>query len=78
MQRLMKRAWRLGAVAALALAVAAPAVAEAAEGKIHVALGDVPSVETLNLLIALERVKERGIDVQLTPFKSEDVAAQAA
>jgi NitT/TauT family transport system substrate-binding protein len=77
MQRLMKRAWRLGAVAALALAVAAPVAAEAAEGKIHVALGDVPSVETLNLLIALERVKERGIDVQLTPFKSEDVAAQA-
>jgi NitT/TauT family transport system substrate-binding protein len=77
MQWLMKRAWRLGAVAALALAVAAPVAAEAAEGKIHVALGDVPSIETLNLLIAIERAKERGIEIQLTPFKSEDVAAQA-
>jgi NitT/TauT family transport system substrate-binding protein len=75
MQGILKRALRLGAVVALAGAVSAPAAA--AEGKIHVALGDVPSVETLNLLIAVERAKERGIDIQVTPFKSEDVAAQA-
>jgi NitT/TauT family transport system substrate-binding protein len=77
MQGLLQRAWRFGAVAALAVAIAAPAVAQAAEGKIHVALGDVPSIETLNLLIAIERAKERGVDIQVTPFKSEDVAAQA-
>ena len=77
MQGLLKRAVRLGAAAALAVAMAAPVAAEAAEGKIHVALGDVPSIETLNLLIAVERAKERGLDIQVTPFKSEDVAAQA-
>ena len=77
MHGLLKRAGRMGAIAALAAAIAAPAVAQAAEGKIHVALGDVPSVETLNLLIAIERAKERGVDIQVTPFKSEDVAAQA-
>ena len=36
----------------------------AAEGSIRVALGDIEGVETLNLLIALERVRERGIDVE--------------
>ena len=77
MQGLLKQAWRLGAVAAMAISLAAPLSTEAAEGKIHVALGDVPSIETLNLLIAIERAKERGVDIQLTPFKSEDVAAQA-
>ncbi len=77
MHGLLKRAWRLGAVAALAVAVATPVAAQAAEGKIHIALGDVPSIETLNLLIAVERAKERGVDIQVTPFKSEDVAAQA-
>ena len=30
------------------------------EGSIRVALGDIEGVETLNLLIALERVRERG------------------
>ena len=30
------------------------------EGSINVALGDIEGVETLNLLIALERVRERG------------------
>ncbi len=77
MQGLLKRAWRLGAVAALVVAAAAPVASQAAEGKIHVALGDVPSVETLNLLIAIERAKERGVDIEVTAFKSEDVAAQA-
>src|SRR5215203_4808622 len=77
MHRLLKRASRLGAVAAFVMAMAAPVEAQAAEGKIHVALGDVPSVETLNLLIAIERAKERGVDIQVTPFKAEDVAAQA-
>ena len=45
--------------------------------KINLALGDIETVETLHLLIALEKVKERGIDVEMISFKSEDVAAQA-
>ena len=47
------------------------------EGSIRVALGDIEGVETLNLLIALERVRERGIDVELTEFAEEDLAAEA-
>jgi NitT/TauT family transport system substrate-binding protein len=47
------------------------------EGTIRVALGDIEGVETLNLLIALERVRARGIDVQLTEFAEEDLAAEA-
>lgn len=48
-----------------------------AEGTIRVALGDIEGVETLNLLIALERVRERGIEVELTEFAEEDLAAEA-
>jgi NitT/TauT family transport system substrate-binding protein len=47
------------------------------EGSIRVALGDIEGVETLNLLIALEHVRERGIDVELTEFAEEDLAAEA-
>ena len=47
------------------------------EGSLRVALGDIEGVETLNLLIALERVRERGIDVELTEFAEEDLAAEA-
>ena len=47
------------------------------DGSIRVALGDIEGVETLNLLIALERVRERGIDVELTEFAEEDLAAEA-
>ena len=50
---------------------------EAVGGTIRVALGDIEGVETLNLLIALERVRERGIDVELTEFAEEDLAAEA-
>ena len=50
---------------------------DAVEGSIRVALGDIEGVETLNLLIALERVRERGIDVELTEFAEEDLAAEA-
>ena len=47
------------------------------KGLIRIALGDIESVETLNLLIALERVRERGIDVELTELADEDLANQA-
>ncbi len=50
---------------------------ETVEGSITVALGDIEGVETLNLLIALERVRERGIDVELVEFAEEDLAAEA-
>lgn len=44
---------------------------------IRVAFGDIATVESLNLLIAMERTKEKGIPMQLTFFNEEDVATQA-
>ncbi len=46
-------------------------------GTIRVALGDIESVETLALFIALERVRERGTDVELIELADEDLANQA-
>ena len=64
-----------GALALSAVMLGGPAWAQ--DKQIRIGLGDIATVETLNLLIALERVKERGVDVELTAFKDEDVAAQA-
>ena len=51
----------------------------AAQGrtKIRYALGDVISIDELPLLIAVERAKARGVDVEITAFKSEELATQA-
>ena len=59
---------------ALALAVAGGA---AAQTKIKYALGDVISIDELPLLVAVERAKKRGVAVEVTPFKNEDIATQA-
>ncbi|HEX2230456.1 MAG TPA: ABC transporter substrate-binding protein, partial [Candidatus Binatia bacterium] len=48
-----------------------------AKTKIRYALGDVISIDELPLLIAAERAKVRGVDVEITAFKSEEVATQA-
>jgi NitT/TauT family transport system substrate-binding protein len=48
-----------------------------ARTKIRYALGDVISIDELPLLIAVERSKARGVDVEVTAFKSEEVATQA-
>ena len=45
--------------------------------KIKYALGDVVSIDELPLLIAVERAKARGVDVEITAFKNEDIATQA-
>jgi NitT/TauT family transport system substrate-binding protein len=51
----------------------------AAQGrtKIRYALGDVISIDELPLLIAAERARPRGVDVEITAFKSEELATQA-
>jgi len=64
---------RLAAVAAISAAMAGSAGA----ATIRMAFGDIASIEQLNILIALERAKERGVSVETTFFKSEDLAAQA-
>lgn len=48
-----------------------------AQAKVRVALGDVLSTETLSMVIALERAKEKGVDYQVTHFSKEDLAIQA-
>ena len=45
--------------------------------KVRYALGDVISIDELPLLIAVEHAKQRGVDVEVTSFKSEEVATQA-
>ena len=68
---------------AILLMLAVPVVAVStdvrAQGKtkIRYALGDVISIDELPLLIAVEHAKKRGVDVEVTPFKSEEVATQA-
>jgi NitT/TauT family transport system substrate-binding protein len=74
---------RAAAAAAAGIMVAATgcgggSVAEGGgEGTLRVALGDIESVETLALFVALERVKEEGIDVELIELADEDLANQA-
>ena len=60
-------------VAAL-LAFASPVLAQT---KIKYALGDVIGIDDLPLLVAAERAKKRGVEVEITAFKNEDTATQA-
>jgi NitT/TauT family transport system substrate-binding protein len=48
-----------------------------AQSKFRIALGDVLSTETLAMVIALDRAKEKGVDYQVTHFSKEDLAIQA-
>jgi NitT/TauT family transport system substrate-binding protein len=82
----MKRVWALAAALALGLAACggnggdtdgADGGEAAGGGSIRVALGDIESVETLALFIALERVRNRGTDVELIELADEDLANQA-
>jgi NitT/TauT family transport system substrate-binding protein len=63
--------------AAVAAALAFTPLPAAAEGSMHIAFGDIATVETLNFQIAVERAKERGVDIEVSYLKSEDIAAQA-
>jgi NitT/TauT family transport system substrate-binding protein len=54
-------------------AIPAPASAQ----QIHVALGDVPEMETLLFLVGLARAQEKGLDAKVTFFSGEELAIQA-
>jgi NitT/TauT family transport system substrate-binding protein len=72
--------WKLTRRIAVAGALAAAVgglPAEAQNQPIRIAFGDIPSVESLHFLIALERAKEKGVRVEIANVKSEDIAAQA-
>jgi NitT/TauT family transport system substrate-binding protein len=79
----MRRLGALVAMVALALAgcgddnTAGEGEAEEGGGKIRVALGDIESVETLALFVAMERVRKRGTEVELIELADEDLANQA-
>jgi NitT/TauT family transport system substrate-binding protein len=63
---------------ALAATSFAPAVAQAQDSEpIHVALADLPEVETLFFLVGLARAGEKGLDYELTFFNGEELAIQA-
>ena len=67
------------AVVALAgvLGIMAGSVSGQGTTKIRYALGDVVGIDDLPLLIAAERSKARGVEVEITAFKSEELATQA-
>lgn len=68
---------RAGAALVVALGLSAMPLDAEAAGKIRIAFGDIASVEALGFLTAIERAKERGVDIDITYLKSEDIAAQA-
>lgn len=64
------------ALAGMAAMALLPAAGHAA-GKARVAFGDIASVETLHLQAAFARAQEKGVDLEVTYLKSEDIASQA-
>ncbi len=58
----------LGAAVPLSAASAAP---------MRIALGDLPGIESIQTLAAIERTKERGVAAELIVLNDEDLAAQA-
>ena len=73
----MHRRTLMKAAAGLATTAALSGAAWAQDDPLRVAMGDIASVESLNLLIAMERAEERGVPMEMTFFNSEDVAVQA-
>lgn len=73
----MRTLARLPLAAALLLALLTGNTAALAATKIKYALGDVVSIDELPLLVAVERAKKRGVDVEVTSFKNEEIATQA-
>lgn len=68
---------RRSALSALVAACCLSAAAARADEPVRVALGDVVSVETLPVVIALERAKDRGVAYELTSFAKEELAIQS-
>ncbi|MBB3772894.1 NitT/TauT family transport system substrate-binding protein [Angulomicrobium tetraedrale] len=68
---------RLSGAAAVLGFGAVIAFAPSAEAKVRVAYGDIASVENLHLLAAFELARQKGVEIEMTYLKSEDIAAQA-
>jgi len=66
----------LATVFAAVLGSAAP-MSAASAGDMRIAFGDLPGIESIQTLAAIERAKERGVNVELIILNDEDLAAQA-
>jgi NitT/TauT family transport system substrate-binding protein len=75
MNMLVRRLRASAAAAAFCLVAAVPGIAFA--DPMRIAFGDIATVESLHLLAAIERAKEKGVEIEVTFLKSEDIAAQA-
>jgi len=77
----MNKAWhtRLGrALGALAIVAAITfAAGSDAAAKIRIAFPDVATVEYTHFLAALERAREKGVEIDITYFTKEELASQA-
>lgn len=73
MQKIFKKLTVITAISLSALIATQSVNAET----VRIGLGDVASVETLAMLVALERAKEKGLDYELTTFSKENLAIQA-
>jgi NitT/TauT family transport system substrate-binding protein len=62
---------------AFAAVMGAAAAGSALAGDMRIAFGDLPGIESLQTLAAIERAKERGVNVELIILNDEDLAAQA-
>lgn len=72
------RSRRAAVSAAIGLSLLAGlGAAQAQQKKVRVAFGDVLSTETLAMVVALERAKEKGVDYQATFLSKEELAIQA-
>ena len=75
MTKLTRRAVLATALAA-AIGSAMP-IEAASAGDMRIAFGDLPGIESIQTLTAIERAKERGVNVELIILNDEDLAAQA-
>ncbi|MBL8671755.1 MAG: ABC transporter substrate-binding protein, partial [Alphaproteobacteria bacterium] len=74
----MRAIQRLGRAAlAASVILGVGGIQGASAQTVRFAMGDVVSVETLCIVVALERAKARGVDYKLTSFAKEDLAIQA-
>ncbi len=77
MMKSMLKSVVVASATALAASSLAPAASAQQSEPIHVALADLPEVETLFFLVGLARAGERGLDYELTFFNGEELAIQA-
>jgi NitT/TauT family transport system substrate-binding protein len=75
MTRLSRRS--IFAAAFAAVVGSAMPLSAASAGDMRIAFGDLPGIESIQTLAAIERAKERGVNVELIILNDEDLAAQA-